>query len=178
MVAGLKRLRCLREFPVAHAMQSEAVKTMAAEFTSFNTAMKEFAPALSPSVPVSIVHCMEDTTARPGWHVPCLLRHMLDWECTLLSSCGHAVHHDAPQVVVQSVLCRSDTAFRLSKVSNTRSAHMPSRRGDAVTAGRCQNDVAAGKHGTIGPSSGSNITAKPMRRVNNRQSCLALCLPT
>ncbi|MDB5664534.1 MAG: alpha/beta hydrolase fold [Cypionkella sp.] len=102
----------VQNFPVEHAVQPKAVKTIAAELTSFNHAMERLAPSLNVLVPVSILHGSKDTTAVFDWQIPWLLRHLDDWDFTLLKNCGHAVHHESPQLVIQTVLCRQKQAFR------------------------------------------------------------------
>jgi pimeloyl-ACP methyl ester carboxylesterase len=94
----------LRGFPVTQAASPQGIKTMAAELKAFNAAIRHIGRDLQLTRSVTVVHGLSDETADPRWHLPWLRDRTTDLHCLLLRGCGHAVHHAAPNLVLQAIL--------------------------------------------------------------------------
>jgi pimeloyl-ACP methyl ester carboxylesterase len=114
----------LERFPLKQAARPEAFKAMAAELRSFNAEMTTAARGGFAPVPVTAIVGAADRTAPPDWHLPWLNHHMPAERIVRLADVGHAVHHAAPDIVLDAITAhvvasgdRSTSAFVSGGVS-------------------------------------------------------------
>lgn len=94
----------LLDLPVSRVASPQAVQATAAELRCFNASMRRVERALRLSMPVTVVHGLEDRTAQPHWHLPWLHARCDNLTSILVPGCGHGLHHAAPDLVRQAIL--------------------------------------------------------------------------
>lgn len=93
----------LGDLPIAQLMHPRAVVTMADELLQFNEGMRQVQRGLRLTVPVLIIHGLQDRTADPRWHLPWLAARTEAAEWVLIPRVGHAIHHAAQPIVLDHI---------------------------------------------------------------------------
>ncbi len=93
----------LRDFPIEEALQPRAVLTAGAELRRFNRGMRAAEARLRVELPVTVLQGLADRTAEADWQLPWIEARAPRLRTIRLAGVGHALHHAAPQTVLEAL---------------------------------------------------------------------------